>query len=115
MITNEIAAVDNVASFPHHCNGCANRWNGFETCHCARCHLTFASIRAFDRHRRRGECQSPASVGLVPSGRRYECWGHPGKRPISLHGFASDGSAVVAQGKGTGKVSNGAQISGVAL
>jgi hypothetical protein len=104
----------NTNELPHHCNGCANRWNGFDTCHCVGCHLTFIGTAAFDRHRRGGECQPPASVGLVPSGRRYECWGHSGKRPPSLHGFASDSSEVLAEGKDTGEVSNRAEISGAA-
>ncbi|WP_221042892.1 hypothetical protein [Mycobacterium senriense] len=103
-----------VADLPHHCNGCVSRWNGFDTCHCSRCHLTFIGIRAFDLHRRGGRCLQPMSVGLVGAGRRYECWGHPGKWRFSVHGFASDGSGVLAERQGTGEASNGSQISRVA-
>jgi hypothetical protein len=34
-------------------------------CAAALCHRTFASVTDFDRHRRKGHCLSPASLGLV--------------------------------------------------
>lgn len=30
---------------------CGARWRGANYCHCATCHLTFRSVRGFDRHR----------------------------------------------------------------
>ena len=101
---------------PHHCNSCNHRRNGFDTCHCAGCHVTLTSIRAFDRHRRDGQCQPPATVGLVQSVRSYECWQQRDERPhpFSLLVSAPDGSEILAEGKGTGEVANGADISEVA-
>lgn len=84
---------------PHHCNGCPNRWNGYNTCHCSGCHATFSNIDVFDRHRRGGECLRPATVGLAPSGRSYECWGRPDNRPhpFSLAVSANGGSETLGQ------------------
>lgn len=33
--------------------------------HCGVCHRSLASVSDFDRHRRRGACLDPASLGLV--------------------------------------------------
>jgi hypothetical protein len=43
------------------------RQPGPSHCHCAAasCHATFASLEAFDDHRRNGQCLNPASLGLV--------------------------------------------------
>ncbi len=63
---------------PHSCGGCANRWDGNATSHCGACHVTTSSPSAFDRHRRNGTCQAPATVGLVELGRAgYTVWGSP--------------------------------------
>jgi hypothetical protein len=98
---------------PHHCNGCANRWNGCNTCHCAGCHMTFTNIRAFDHHRRSGRCLPPATVGLVQSGRSYECWEQRDERPhpFSLLVPAADGLEALGQYDHCGATSGGAQIS----
>jgi hypothetical protein len=98
--TNELTATERVvADLPHHCNGCTNRWNGYNTCHCSACHVTFSSIDAFDRHRRGGQCLPPAAVGLVQSGRRYECWGRRDDRqhPFLLVVCAPDGPETLGQ------------------
>lgn len=69
---------------PHSCNGCDNRWGGYNTSHCAACHQTFTGLTAFDKHRdgdhARGTrgCMPPAAVGLVDASRDYPCWGFPG-------------------------------------
>ncbi len=64
---------------PHSCR-CGARWGGYRTCHCAGdCHVTFSSPTAFDQHRRRNKCLTPADAGLVLMGREYECYGFPGK------------------------------------
>jgi hypothetical protein len=92
--TNELTVTERVvADLPHHCHGCANRWNGYSTCHCSACHLTFSTIHAFDRHRRGGHCLDPATAGLVRSSRGYECWGQRGDQPHphSLMVLAQDG------------------------
>lgn len=33
--------------------------------HCGVCHVTFGGVRAFDVHRRGGECALPASLGMA--------------------------------------------------
>lgn len=33
------------------CSGCGRVWTGTKECHCAKCHLHFSSMDAFDRHR----------------------------------------------------------------
>lgn len=42
------------------------------------CHVTFTSVSGFTLHRRRGKCENPASVGMVPAGRNYPAWTMPG-------------------------------------
>lgn len=114
MNANEFAApAGMVVGLPHHCNGCTNRWNGYHTCHCAACHVTFSNIDCFDRHRRAGRCQPPVTAGLIESGRRYECWGRPDDRrhPFSLAVSAPEGSKSVGVAEDTGDVVDGAQIS----
>ncbi len=38
MNTNDLIATERgVVDLPHHCNGCTNRWNGRNTCHCYDC------------------------------------------------------------------------------
>ncbi len=36
------------------------------SCRCSSCHVTFADVAAFDRHRYRGHCHDPRERGLVP-------------------------------------------------
>jgi hypothetical protein len=51
-----------------YCSTCETNWHpqGSQACHCAGCHRTFSSLRAFDTHRRdagdRRECVDPAGV-----------------------------------------------------
>lgn len=65
------------------CNGCPNRWNGHNTCHCASCHETFTTITAFDKHRAGSHphdtrhCLDPEAAGLVLADRAYRCWARP--------------------------------------
>jgi hypothetical protein len=65
---------------PHGCGGCPARWSGTRTSHCgaAGCHVSFAGVSLFDRHRVNGHCVPPARLGmsLLP-GRPYPCWGYP--------------------------------------
>lgn len=81
----------------HECARCENRWGGLNTAHCGACHETFTTVRAFDMHRAGSHpegtrhCVSPASVGLVKSGREYPCWRMPGEWPALPHGQDSDG------------------------
>jgi hypothetical protein len=57
---------------------CGSWWTGAERSHCGSCHLTYSSLTAFDRHRKAGQCQPPASVGLVPRVKPYgTLWGFP--------------------------------------
>lgn len=49
-------------------NGCARcpaRWGGYNTSHCGACHETFSTVGNFEKHRVRGQCVDPSSVGLV--------------------------------------------------
>ncbi|WP_443889902.1 FDXHR family putative zinc-binding protein [Mycobacterium avium] len=45
-------------SLPFGCARCDTRWKGHETCHCGKCHQTFAYIGSFDRH----TCGVPARL-----------------------------------------------------
>lgn len=53
------------------CRDCGKEWGGFKAAHCTVCHLTFATVLAFDSHQRTlgrpPECKDPSSVGLVYS------------------------------------------------
>jgi hypothetical protein len=42
--------------------------------HCGTCHRTFGSVRGFDKHRRRGECVDPATLGFE---QRDRVWRQP--------------------------------------
>ena len=72
------------------CPRCPAEWGGTNTAHCgaAGCHQTFTGPTAFDKHRagygERGQCKSPARVGLVEAGRGYSCWALPGARPVPV-------------------------------
>ncbi|MFD9734373.1 hypothetical protein [Umezawaea sp. NPDC059074] len=48
----------------HTCRGCSTIWTGSVMCHCSArdCHRTFSSPKTFDRHRRGGQCQDPATL-----------------------------------------------------
>lgn len=61
------------------CGGCALRWGGSRTAHCAAdgCHQTFTGLSTFNKHRSRGKCMLPLRAGLVDAGRSYSCWGSP--------------------------------------
>lgn len=57
---------------------CGARWSGTQTSHCARCHQTFGGVGHFDQHRKDGQCQDPAKIGLtLLPGRAFRCWGRP--------------------------------------
>lgn len=69
---------------PFGANCCDARWGGFNTAHCASCHVTFSTVGNFDRHRRGGECLDPLSL-TDREGRpqpmvknRHGYWGQPG-------------------------------------
>lgn len=47
------------------CRGCGARIRGITACHCGQCHATFGSLSGFTRHRQRGRCLDPASLGMV--------------------------------------------------
>jgi hypothetical protein len=57
---------------------CGARWSGYRTAHCAKCHVTFGGLTAFDQHRP-GECLDPASIGLIVMRTSGTCeiWGSP--------------------------------------
>ncbi|WP_345346898.1 hypothetical protein [Rhodococcus olei] len=59
------------------CNGCPARWSGLNTAHCAGCHVTFTGPSAFDRHRVKSTCATPAEIGLKSADRAYPCFGYP--------------------------------------
>jgi len=45
-------------------HGCGAQWmqQGSETGHCCGCHRTFSAERAFEAHRRDGNCLDPATL-----------------------------------------------------
>lgn len=58
---------------------CKSWWTGAERSHCGGCHLIYSSLTSFERHRKGGRCNDPASVGLVARQKPYgELWGLPG-------------------------------------
>lgn len=65
-----------------HCS-CGAVWRGEDICHCAGCHVTFATVALFAEHRRptrtRGLCKRPETLGLVRTAR---VWNLP-PMPIS--------------------------------
>jgi len=98
MTREPLSLIEPATRLPHECDGCHQRWGGYNTAHCCGCHETFTGITAFDAHRtgshtETGEsivdkgrteprgprrCITPESVGLVDAGRAYPCWGFPG-------------------------------------
>lgn len=52
--------------------------NGSPRCLCRSCGQYFTTVGNFDRHRRRGACSSPGSVGLVQVA---GVWKSPNTRP----------------------------------
>lgn len=49
------------------CGGCDNTWTGLTYAHCGACHITFAGVGLFDRHREREEggdahCVAPPMI-----------------------------------------------------
>lgn len=47
---------------------CGKQWTGKSRCHCSRCHETFSSLSAFDRHWVGAvgrDCRKPSEVGLL--------------------------------------------------
>lgn len=67
----------------HGCPRCPARWGGYNTGHCSACHNTFTGVTAFDKHRAGSHakgryCITPEDAGLIPAGRAYPCWAHPG-------------------------------------
>jgi hypothetical protein len=58
---------------------CQQWWTGTERSHAGCCHRTFSSLSAFDRHRKGGRCNDPATVGLVARQMPYGLlWSWPG-------------------------------------
>lgn len=62
----------------YRCGGCALWWTALGAAHCAGCHETFTSVSGFEKHRRGGQCLTPAEVGLVPADRKWPGWALPG-------------------------------------
>jgi hypothetical protein len=61
------------------CGGCTATWAALHAAHCGACHETFTTPSNFDRHRKDGQCQPPANVGLVASDRGgTQMWHQPG-------------------------------------
>lgn len=60
---------------------CGSHWAGSRTAHCGRCHRTFSSTTAFDRHWREPftACLDPETVAdLVPVPKKWgTCWSCP--------------------------------------
>lgn len=57
---------------------CGSWWTGNERSHCGGCCRTYSSLTSFDRHRKGGHCNDPASVGLVAREKPYgTLWGLP--------------------------------------
>jgi hypothetical protein len=57
---------------------CGKRWGGFDTAHCASCHLTFSTSKNFEKHRVDGKCLDPAQRGMTQTLRGgYELWVTP--------------------------------------
>ena len=50
---------------------CGRRWVGVDRAHCCRrtagCSHVFDDVALWDRHRRRGRCLDPRSLGLIPT------------------------------------------------
>jgi hypothetical protein len=66
----EVPLEDDYSLGKAHCTRCGAEWFGFDICHCASCHLTFTSIRPFDRHRVQGRCRTEDELrakGLEPN------------------------------------------------
>lgn len=57
---------------------CGKWWTGTERSHASCCHETFASLTAFERHRKGLRCNPPESVGLERRDKPYGVlWGNP--------------------------------------
>lgn len=41
---------------------CGREWDALGAAHCTVCHEHFSTVGNFDRHRRTGHCQHPASL-----------------------------------------------------
>lgn len=59
-----------------HSAECTAGWQPGRKCHCVGCCENFSTVGNFDKHRRNGECISPARVGLVANERGI--WTMPG-------------------------------------
>ena len=50
----------------HQCNAeCVSGWSPGRKCHCTGCAENFSTVGNFDRHRPKGECLDPSTVGLI--------------------------------------------------
>jgi hypothetical protein len=58
---------------PEHTAG----WGPGRKCHCPTCHKNFSVISHFDKHRPKGECLSPESIGLELNA--HGVWRKPGE------------------------------------
>jgi hypothetical protein len=50
------------------CNGTCTQPTPSQA-HCGACHTTFGGVSGFDRHRRDGQCLTPAEIGYTDDGR----------------------------------------------
>lgn len=55
-------------------SGCAAPRPTPSQAHCTVCHETFGGVTGFDKHRKDGWCQNPASVDLVADDRGIWRW-----------------------------------------
>lgn len=63
----------------HGCGRCPSRWTGLRIAHCGSCHRTFSAVSTFDRHRVKGRCVDPVSIGLEANAHGvFRTPGHPG-------------------------------------
>jgi len=84
-----------------HTHACGAWWTGNRTAHCGgpKCHRTFSSMTAFDRHQRTRpeggvECLDPATAGLVPVEKPYgTLWACPSNGGGNPHAVRGDGDA----------------------
>lgn len=84
-----------------HTHACGTWWTGNRTAHCggSKCHQTFSSMTAFDRHQRSRteggvECLDPASVGLVAIQKAYgTLWACPSNGGGNPHAARGDDDA----------------------
>lgn len=82
------------------CARCDKWWAGTGPHHCGKCHRTFTSLSAFDKHRDGNHangtrhCVEPQKVGLELTARAYPCWGWPGGEVDWVSGWQQIGDGA---------------------